>query len=275
MLKDVLIPLRTHPAPESEAVVSRLLQLASSFASHATLAPLEIEMPTSSPRWSTAFLGLTGAGADVERASQEASRTLQGYAGPIANLQVIARPLRVDLSNPGPSLSAAARCHDVTMVFYKETNDRALAEAVLFGTGRPTLLVPSAIPESSRPFAKIAIAWDGTGSATRALHDAMPLVVNADEVVILTAPGDKRVGEEELTRLSDYLVRQGVVPRRATADIEVLGIGLALQHYAKREGAGLLVMGAYGHSRMQQFILGGATRHVLDNLQLPVLMSQS
>lgn len=276
MLTDVLIPLRTHPAPESQAVVSKLLHLASTFASHATLGPLEIVISASSPRWSTAFLGLTGTGAELERASREASMVLQGYAERTKGLQVTARPMRVDLGSPALTLSAAARCHDVTMIAFNNSDtDRTLAEAVLFGTGRPALLVPSAIPELPRPFSRIAVAWDGSGSATRALSDAMPLIVEADEVVIVSAPADKRVAEEEVAALSEYFIRHGVVPRYVKADIEVLGIGLALQHYAKLEGAGLLVMGAYGHSRLQQFILGGATRDVLDDLQLPVLMSQS
>jgi len=201
---------------------------------------------------------------------------LQRYTEHTKGLQVLARPLRVDLSSPAPSLSAAARCHDVTMVAFNDPDmARILAEAVLFGTGRPALLLPAAIPDAPRPFSRIAVAWDGSGSATRALHDAMPLIVQADEVVIISAPADKFVTEDDVAALSEYFMRHGVVPRYVKANIEVLGIGLALQHYAKLEGAGLLVMGAYGHSRLQQFILGGATRHVLDNLQLPVLMSQS
>lgn len=256
--------------------MSKLLHLASTFASHATLCPLEIVMPVNSPRWSTAFLGLTGTGAELERASQKGSATLQGYAKHTDGLQIAARPLRIDLTNPAPSLSAAVRCHDVTMVAFDDPGTaRTLAEAALFGTGRPALLLPSAIPDSPRPFARIAVAWDGSGSATRALHDAMPLVVEADEVVIIYAPADKRVEEIELGNLSEYFVRHGVAPRHAKVDIEALDIGLALQHRAKLEGAGLLVMGAYGHNRLQQFILGGATRHVLSNLQLPVLMSHS
>lgn len=275
MLKDVLIPLRTHPDPESEAAVSRLLHLAATFATHATLAPLEIKIPATLSRWSRAFLGLTGTGTELERASQKASTILQGYGGHAGRLQVVVKPLRVDLSNPAP-LSAAARCHDVTMIYYKDPDTyRAVAEAVLFGTGRPVLLIPPATPEPSRPFARIAVAWDGSASATRALHDAMPLIGEADEVVIINAPEDKHVDEQELTTLLAYFARHGIVTRCVKAGIDLLDIGLALQHTARQEDAGLLVMGAYGHSRVQQFILGGATRHVLDSLQLPVLMSQS
>lgn len=261
MLTDVLIPLRTHPAPESEAVISRLLHVASTFASHVTLGPLELVIPASSPRWSTAFLGLTGTRAELERASREASKLLQGYARHTNDLQVLARPLRVDLSSQAPSLAAAARCHDLTMIAFNDPDvARILAEAVLFGTGRPALLIPSAIPQAPRPFSRIAVAWDGSGSATRALNDAMPLIVAADEVVIVSAPADKRVTEEDVAALSEYFTRHGVISRYVRADIELLGIGLALQHYAKLQGAGLLVMGAYGHNRLQQFILGGGTR---------------
>jgi nucleotide-binding universal stress UspA family protein len=276
MLGDVLIPLRTQPVPETKETVATLLRLASSFAIHATLSPLEVAVPHLQHRWSGAFMGLVGMGAEIERASQEASRNLIASVDKRPGLQVVGHPLRVGFGEAPVSITSAARYHDLTMIAFTDVESAAaMAEAAIFGTGRPAMLIPATWSDAARPFAKIAVARDGSGTASRALHDAMPLLTNADEVVVINAPADKPIDAGGLADLSDCLVRQGIAPRFVETDIEVQDIGLALQHCARTEGAGLLVMGAYGHSRLQQFILGGATRGVLANLQLPVLMSHS
>lgn len=276
MLTDVLIPLRTEPVPESAETAATLLRLAVTFATHATLSPLEIIAPRLRHRWSGAFTGLAGIGAELESASRKASKYLIASVERPRGLQVVCQPLQVGFGDVPVSLTSAARQHDLTMIAFSDSESgAALAEAAIFGTGRPTMLIPAAPPEAARPFAKIALAWDGSGTASRALHDAMPLLTHANEVVVITAPADKLIHENEVSGLSDYLVRHGIAPRLVKADIEVLDIGLALQHRAREEGCGLLVMGAFGHSRLQQFILGGATRDVLGNLQMPVFMSHS
>lgn len=276
MLSDVLIPVRTHPVPETFETTAALLRLASSFATHATLSPLEVTAPNLRYRWSGAFTGLTGMGAEIEKASQEASKALIASVEMPKDLQVVAKPLRVGFGEAPVPVTAAARHHDLTMVSFSDLEmGAALAEAAIFGTGRPAMLIPAALPDAPRPFAKIAIAWDGSATACRALYDAMPLIVAADEVIVINAPADKPIDAGDAADLSDYLVRHGIAPKFVKADIEVQDIGLALQHSASSAGAGLLVMGAFGHSRVQQFILGGATRGVLNNPRLPILMSHS
>lgn len=280
MLSDILIPLRTQPVPETREATSALLRLAATFGSHATLSPLEVIAPSPRHHWSGAFMGLGGMGAEIENASREASNTLIASVDKPSGLQVAARPLRVSFGGAPVSITRAARHHDVTMIAFTETESgTAMAEAAIFGTGRPAILVPAAFPAAAHPFARIAVAWDGSGTASRALYDAMPLLTKAEAIVVITAPADKPVETGSIADLSDYLVRHGIAPRFVEADIEVqdagLDIGLALQHRAGTEGCGLLVMGAYGHNRLQQFILGGATSGVLGNLQMPVLMSHS
>lgn len=277
MLSNIFIPLATRPVPVTPQIASDLLRLAATFATHATLVPIEEDAPTALQGLQGALMGMAGVGAEIERASRDASAKLAalGDSAP-AGLQVVIRPLRVPFGAANASVAKIARCHDLTMIAFTNAEaGAAMAEAALFGTGRPTMLVPATVPAGERPFAKIAVAWDGSGTASRALHDAMPLVIAADEVIIINAPVDKAINADDASDLSDYLTRQGVTPRFVVADIDLFDIGLALQHRARAEGAGLLIMGAYGHSRMQQFILGGATRGVLSNLQLPVLMSHS
>lgn len=276
MLNDVLIPLRTQPVPEAEETVATLLLLASSFATHATLSPLEVTAPSLRHRWSGAFTGLKRTGAEIESASQEASKALIASAERARGLQVVGQPLKVGFGQMPAAVTRAARHHDLTMVAFTDRDtSTAIAEAAIFGTGRPAMLIPEGWPSAPRPFARIAVAWDGSGGASRALHDAMPLLTGADEVIVINAPADKPIDADSISELSDYLDRREIESHFVEVDIEVQSIGLALQHRARSEDAGLLVMGAYGHNRMQQFILGGATRDVLCNLQLPVLMSHS
>lgn len=276
MLSDVLIPLRTQPVPETKETVATLLRLAATFATHVTLSPLEVSAPNIRHRWSGAFMGLVGTATEIESASREASRNLIASAEKPRGLQVVGRPLKIGFGQVPGSVTWAARHHDLTMIaFTGVETSAAVAEAAIFGTGRPAMLIPDAWPSAPRPFTRVAVAWDGSGGASRALHDAMPLLADVEEVIVINAPDDKPIDADGISALSDYLARHGKASRLVEAGIELQSIGLALQHRARGEGAGLLVMGAYGHSRMQQFILGGATRDVLTNLQLPVLMSLS
>lgn len=162
------------------------------------------------------------------------------------------------------------------LVFAHDRLDRdmqaqATIETALFGTGRPLLLAPASLPE--RIGSHVVIAWNGNREATRALVGAMPFLLAADAVTILTA--ETQVTQASAgQRLLDYLGWQGV-----SADLQVLSpasgqaVGVALTEKAHSLGGTLLVMGGYGHSRMRELILGGVTRHVITKAELPVLMA--
>jgi nucleotide-binding universal stress UspA family protein len=102
----------------------------------------------------------------------------------------------------------------------------------------------------------------------------MPMLEAADRVVLLTADADKKIDPKSIERALAALDHRGI----QNSHLEVLvesgqSIGDALQQAALRKDAGLLVMGAFGHSRIREFILGGATRSVLGKLQMAILMS--
>jgi nucleotide-binding universal stress UspA family protein len=145
----------------------------------------------------------------------------------------------------------------------------AVVEASLFESGCPVVVVPNqAMPDVS---GKIAVLWDGSRTAARAVRDALPVLDAADEVVIFTAGDPKHNGP-----LPDALVRRlsarGV---HATAGSVTAGedTGTALLEAATNAGAHLVVMGAYGHSRMRELILGGVTRHMLHASPIPLFMA--
>jgi nucleotide-binding universal stress UspA family protein len=147
--------------------------------------------------------------------------------------------------------------------------------AALFDSGRPVLVTPPA-GGAVKPFATgghIAISWNGSAQSARAVGSAMCLITKADKVTVLTAASD-RTSAARAPELAAYLEWHGIVPDTRTFACEGgQSIGTALLAECGKAGVDLLVMGAYTHSRMRQLILGGVTRHVLEQATLPLFMA--
>jgi nucleotide-binding universal stress UspA family protein len=147
----------------------------------------------------------------------------------------------------------------------------AVLEATLFGAGRPLLIVP---PGDAREFGRtIAIAWNGGTEAARAVGWALPFLEAAGAVHCLTAP-TRRTHADVAADLAEYLEWRGVAcERHAVAAGEGETVAAALLRTAGEIGADLLVMGGYGRTRLSELVLGGVTRHVLAQAELPLLIS--
>lgn len=123
---------------------------------------------------------------------------------------------------------------------------------------------------------RIVIAWSSTREAARAVSDAMPFLESADLVNVLTIdPREGPDGHGELpgADIAVHLARHGVKAQIERTVSAGLPVGEVLLSRIADLGADLLVMGAYGHSRVRELLLGGATRSVLRSMTLPVLMS--
>lgn len=143
--------------------------------------------------------------------------------------------------------------------------------AALFDSGRPVLVVP---PDGAAGFGKnIAISWNGSAESARAVGSAMPLIGRAGKVTVLTAASD-RTSAARAPELATYLEWRGISPAtRSFTPENRQSIGAALLAECAEAGVDLLVMGAYTHSRMRQLILGGVTRHVLEEASIPLFMA--
>jgi nucleotide-binding universal stress UspA family protein len=120
----------------------------------------------------------------------------------------------------------------------------------------------------------IVIAWDGSRSAARAVADSLHVIEQAKKVRVLTVLSEKDLGSESPAgELSKYLERRGIDATPEFIDAAGRRIGEILSPYVTANQADLLVMGAYGHSRLREFILGGATRSMLISPPLPILLS--
>ena len=151
--------------------------------------------------------------------------------------------------------------------------DEVITESALFDGGAPVLIVPEA-GATLRPFDKIVLAWDQSDEAMHATRAALPLLRDAREVnvVIIDPPVHGAERSDPGRRLTQMLARHG-----AEVEVSVLARSLPrtsdiLRRHAIDQNADLLVMGAYGHSRLRQAILGGTTRAMLEETTLPVLM---
>jgi nucleotide-binding universal stress UspA family protein len=151
--------------------------------------------------------------------------------------------------------------------------DELLMEAALFESGRPMLVVPY-IQKAPLNLDRVICCWDGSRTAARAIGDAMPFLTRA-KAVDLVIVGKGKMNEKELTGadMGAHLARHGMkveVKNIPAADIDVANVVLS---YAADCGAELIVMGGFGHSRLREYILGGATRGILSSMTVPVLMS--
>ena len=148
-----------------------------------------------------------------------------------------------------------------------------LPETIVMGCGRPALIMPTygKFPTIGD---RVLVAWNRSREATRAVHDALPILARASTVQILEVnPPADRAPHVSGADIALHLARHGVKPEVEAATVSDIDIGATILSRAADLGSDLLVMGAYGHSRMRELTLGGATRHLLKHMTVPVLMS--
>ena len=170
---------------------------------------------------------------------------------------------------------AGARTADLVVASEVHPNDlgpSADLDALLYQTGRPVLLVPLA-GLAAGPFRKVLVAWNGTAEAARAAFDALPFIMEADETSVVTIDAGEDP-ERTGSRLAAALARHGAHVSVAELSSNGRAIADVLADHVDLSGADLLVMGAYGHSRLREFLFGGVTRSVLRSMPVATFMSR-
>lgn len=171
-----------------------------------------------------------------------------------------------------------ARTFDLVVVGQSDPDnpsvDDLIAEAALFESGRPILLVPY-IQTAPLRTDRVAICWDGGMPAARAAADALSLIEKNSEVHLISIHGERELPKEiENVEMTSHLARHG-----HTVNLHNLTIGngtdvtSTILNFVADKGIQLLVMGGYGHSRLREFVLGGATKGILQSMTVPTLMS--
>lgn len=177
---------------------------------------------------------------------------------------------------PREALTAHARYCDIVMVGQPDPDQDAYSgtEGLLgdlaIGAGRPILALPHAGPASA--FGKhILLSWNDSREATRAAHDALPLLQAADLVTVLVVNTEDDLASAE--EISAHLARHGVKVEAKTETVSGLDIGDAVLNAVSDLSCDMIVMGAYGHSRLREYAFGGVTRHIIDHMTVPTLLS--
>jgi nucleotide-binding universal stress UspA family protein len=168
-----------------------------------------------------------------------------------------------------------ARLADLTVVPHPEAGEDLSSSdalhAVLFDSGRPVMIAPMTTPETIGT--RVCVAWNGTAESAASVLSVLPWLHRAQAVRVLASDDYQRRGPGAAA-LAEYLALHGVHVELAAFKPIERDVGAGLLAAAAAFGADLLAMGAYSHSRLRQLILGGVTRHVLENARLPVLMTR-
>jgi len=275
-IRDVLLTLTSYPDPTPVSVIDRALSLSSLLGAH--IAAISCEAHVQVPGSFLAGAGNLGAvvASEAHKSKRNAEDLLAAFeaaaqkAG-VPHEIVLERCLTSEVPN---LLIEYARLRDLTIVPVPEFYDQWYAEDIIFGAGRPTLVVPEVASSWPIELNRVLIAWDFSRAAARAVSDAIPILEKARKVYILTVTNEKALpSRRSSSELAKNLSRHGidVIVEEADAAGRAIGDVLGTQIVSLR--ADLLVMGAYGHSRLREFILGGATRSILTKPPIPVLFS--
>lgn len=279
-MHDILLQLDSYPDPTPLEAVDRAINFATAVGATLSAVAVQVDIRNPSNRLADHFVGLSGLVAGEEqksRANCETALTAFSAKANAAGVLGEARQVRADLYAVAQTVAALARTRDLCIVPVARPLDgqRAVAEAVIFGSGRPSLVFRSGGPGlAAGPLGLALVAWDGSRAAARALADALTFLPSAREVRVLTVVNEKREARSGLgAEVVRHLKMHGVTSVADDVDAAGRRIGPVLEAYAEQHRAELLVMGAFGHSRVREFILGGATQHMLHELPLPIFIS--
>lgn len=279
MIKDLVFPI-TNTAGDGNALAAAVALAAREDAHLAVLVMINLPMPSPGP-W----------GLLPDLAMSEIFTTMRAKAESDAvewrerlSTESVSPEVRVTESlfvEPPRTAAVHARYSDMSvMTAATDAVDdapiiRAFFTALLLEAGRPVLVVPARF-KSDRPAKHVVMAWRPTREATRALHDAMPLLRAAESIDVLEIdPASSERGDGPLpgADIATHLARHGLKVRVVVHKRSGESTAMALLKHAERSGAELLVAGGYGHSRFREWVLGGVTRELLQFTPVPTLFS--
>ncbi|MGO8713083.1 MAG: universal stress protein [Rhizomicrobium sp.] len=150
-----------------------------------------------------------------------------------------------------------------------------IPERVALESGRPVVVIPHN-RKAGTVGRRVLIAWNGSAQSARAANDALPFLRRAESVTILTINPDglrKSPSDEPGTHIAAHLLRHGIKANARKLVADDVAVGDMILSQASDEGADLIVMGAYGHPRAREIVLGGATRALFEHMTVPILLS--
>ena len=275
MIKDLVVNLTVGAGSDPAAQFA--VSIASAFEAHIAGIAFAYD-PVITP---TVMDGLSAAWVDTQRtenraAAQEAVDRFEA-AVKLQGLSAEHRIIEASLGEAANQFGRIARRFDLAVVGQMDPErmmpDDLLIEATLFESGRPMIVVPY-IQKDALKLDRILVCWDMSRNAARAIADALPFLKRGKTIeIIMVANRSGKADEIPGADLGEHLARHDLdveVKRLVATEIDVSNVILS---YAADCAADLIVMGGYGHSRLREFVLGGATRGILESMTVPVLMA--
>ena len=222
---------------------------------------------------------------EIEKLRRQADELQTRFAAATSAADIVSEWRRIDNTEIRADVTAIVRTHalysDLLVVgqIDRQAGDGSipvdLPDRLILETGRPVIVVPYAW-RYHEVGDRVLVAWNARREACRAVNDAMPILQSARHVRVLALQaggGMADHGEVPGADISTHLARHGVNVEAEFAVAEDIDVGDMLLSTVAAESVDLLVMGGYGRSRMREYVLGGATRHLLKHMTVPVLMS--
>lgn len=275
-VRDILLQGSTHPDPTPDWAIECAARLAAELGAKASLGICQVYLPPVSNWLANKLMNIDDViSGENRKSAANAEAIIERFkalvpADLLGETTVIECPA---VTTPW-QIAIRARSHDFSIVpFFGHAETVSVAEGLVFESGRPVLLLPEA-DVSRLAFGRIAVAWDGSRLAARALADAMPLCRKARSVAIVRVTGEKDLSSAgTASDIVRHLALHGIDAEPYDIALEGRDVAATLQSFCERDGRELLVMGAYGQSRAREFILGGVTRSILGGPRLPILIS--
>jgi nucleotide-binding universal stress UspA family protein len=275
MIKDLIVNLTVGATRDVAADYA--ISVASAFEAHLCGIGFAYEPVLPTTVWG-------GVGAELIEAqhtqSQKAARTaVDNFEAAVRDAGVSAEShlLEASLAAAADTFGRLARGFDLSVVAQAQPDKlparELIIEAALFESGRPVLIVPY-IQQEGLKLDRVIVCWDGSRTAARATGDAMPFLARAKAVEVVGVAGDAGKSDEiPGADIAHHLARHGLkveLKRIVARDVDVANTILS---HAADVDSDFIVMGGYGHSRLREFILGGATRGILAAMTVPTLMA--
>ncbi len=277
---DLLLAIESFPDPTPEVAIDEAVSLAARLHGRLSALAVEASFPVRRNAMADYLIGLTATARDQEAASRDlCDQRLAAFERKAGEAGVFTASTRevCPYFEIADRLAHRARTYDLCLLPLSGGfgAPRETAQSVVFGAGRPVLIYRAGeMGRLATGGGQAVVAWDGSRGAARAMADAMPILSRSTLVRVLVVLNDKptaddAIGEEALRHLRAH----GLAAELDVVDGAGRPIGAVLDSHIREHSPELLVMGAYGHSRMREFLLGGATEHVLADPPCPVLLS--
>jgi nucleotide-binding universal stress UspA family protein len=275
MIKDIVVNLTI--GVERDAAVNYAVSLASIFKAHLVGVAFVYDPKVSA----NLIVGIPAELIEAQRAAtkQLANEAVTFFEALAKQAGVMTESQMIDVApgHVGDTFGRLARSFDLSVIRQAEPNkaeqEVPIIEGALFESGRSVIVVPYVQTQGAK-FDRVMVGWDGSRTAARAIGDAMPVLKRAKMIEVFTVVAAPTKNTElPGIDIGQHLSRHGLKVEVKRISAGGINVPEAILSHAADISADFMVMGGYGHSRLREYVLGGATRGILASMTLPTLMS--